>query len=91
MSNNGIPNSDHPILFVRIRCNGVSHHLYTVDSGVPPALPYDIDKDMRQAYKGGFTYLNPIYEEIIVDDDKPQIPDEEMLIKHYTEEKRGMQ
>lgn len=31
-----------------------------------PALPYDIDKDMRQAYKGGFTYLNPIYEEIDV-------------------------
>ena len=31
-----------------------------------PSLPYDIDKDMRQAYKGGFTYLNPIYEEVDV-------------------------
>lgn len=26
-----------------------------------PKLEYDIDKDIRQAYKGGFTYLNPIY------------------------------
>ena len=24
-------------------------------------LSYDIDKDIRQAYKGGFTYLNPLY------------------------------
>ena len=28
-----------------------------------PELNYNIDKDMRQAYKGGFTYLNPIYKE----------------------------
>ena len=28
-----------------------------------PQLDYKIDKDMRQAYKGGFTYLNPIYKE----------------------------
>lgn len=28
-----------------------------------PILPYEIDKDMRKAYKGGFTYLNPIYKE----------------------------
>ena len=33
-----------------------------------PALPYEVDKDMRQAYKGGFTYLNPIYDSIDVDD-----------------------
>ena len=26
-------------------------------------LTYECDKDIRQAYKGGFTYLNPIYEE----------------------------
>ncbi|MBQ9012854.1 MAG: hypothetical protein IJ094_04735 [Bacilli bacterium] len=26
-------------------------------------LTYEADKDLRQAYKGGFTYLNPIYEE----------------------------
>lgn len=25
-------------------------------------LTYDCDKDLRQAYKGGFTYLNPIFE-----------------------------
>ena len=25
-------------------------------------LTYECDKDLRQAYKGGFTYLNPIYE-----------------------------
>ena len=29
-----------------------------------PELDYDVDKDIRQAYKGGFTYLNPIYKEI---------------------------
>ena len=28
-----------------------------------PQLNYKVDKDMRQAYKGGFTYLNPIYKE----------------------------
>lgn len=26
------------------------------------SLTYECDKDLRQAYKGGFTYLNPIYE-----------------------------
>ena len=26
-----------------------------------PEIPPDIDKDLRKAYKGGFTYLNPIY------------------------------
>ena len=31
-----------------------------------PVLPYEIDKDIRQAYKGGFTYLNDIYKEIDV-------------------------
>ena len=28
-----------------------------------PMLDYDIDKDLRKSYKGGFTYLNPIYKE----------------------------
>ena len=28
-----------------------------------PELNYVVDHDMRQAYKGGFTYLNPIYKE----------------------------
>lgn len=28
-----------------------------------PVIPTEIDKDIRQAYKGGFTYLNPIYKE----------------------------
>ena len=28
-----------------------------------PELEYDIDKDLRKSYKGGFTYLNPIYKE----------------------------
>lgn len=28
-----------------------------------PKLDYDIDKDLRKSYKGGFTYLNPIYKE----------------------------
>ena len=28
-----------------------------------PKLSYEADKDMRRAYKGGFTYLNPIYKE----------------------------
>lgn len=26
-----------------------------------PTLPYEIDKDIRRSYKGGFTYLNDIY------------------------------
>lgn len=26
-----------------------------------PILPYEIDKDIRQSYRGGFTYLNEIY------------------------------
>ena len=28
-----------------------------------PELPYEIDKDIRRSYKGGFTYLNDIYQE----------------------------
>lgn len=28
-----------------------------------PELDYEVDKDLRKAYKGGFTYLNPIYKE----------------------------
>ncbi len=31
-----------------------------------PSLPISIDKDIRQSYKGGFTYLNPIYKEKVV-------------------------
>lgn len=33
-----------------------------------PQLNYKVDHDMRQAYKGGFTYLNPIYKEKDVGD-----------------------
>lgn len=28
-----------------------------------PILDKNVDKDLRQSYKGGFTYLNPIYKE----------------------------
>ena len=28
-----------------------------------PSLDYEVDKDIRKSYKGGFTYLNPIYKE----------------------------
>lgn len=28
-----------------------------------PELSYEIDEDLRKSYKGGFTYLNPIYKE----------------------------
>lgn len=28
-----------------------------------PILPYEIDKDIRKSYRGGFTYLNDIYKE----------------------------
>ena len=28
-----------------------------------PELPLELDTDMRKSYKGGFTYLNPIYKE----------------------------
>lgn len=31
-----------------------------------PVLDYEIDKDIRRSYKGGFTYLNPLYKEIDV-------------------------
>ena len=28
-----------------------------------PTLPFEVDKSIRDSYKGGFTYLNPIYKE----------------------------
>ena len=28
-----------------------------------PPIPYEIDEDLRPAYRGGFTYVNPIYKE----------------------------
>lgn len=28
-----------------------------------PILPFEIDQDIRESYKGGFTYLNDIYKE----------------------------
>lgn len=28
-----------------------------------PELPLELDQDMRKSYKGGFTYLNPLYKE----------------------------
>ena len=28
-----------------------------------PQIPPDVDEDIRQAYKGGFTYLNPLYKD----------------------------
>ena len=28
-----------------------------------PVLPYEVDKDIRKSYKGGFTYLNDCYKE----------------------------
>lgn len=31
-----------------------------------PNLPPDVDDDIRKSYKGGFTYLNPIYKEVDV-------------------------
>ena len=31
-----------------------------------PQLNYDVDKDLRKSYKGGFTYLNPLYKEVDV-------------------------
>lgn len=31
-----------------------------------PKIDYEIDADIRKAYKGGFTYLNPIYKEVDV-------------------------
>lgn len=33
-----------------------------------PEMPFEIDKDIRKSYRGGFTYLNPLYEEKIVND-----------------------
>lgn len=34
-----------------------------------PVLPYEIDQDIRRSYKGGFTYLNPLYKEKDVKED----------------------
>lgn len=31
-----------------------------------PEIPRDVDEDIRQAYKGGFTYLNPLYKDKVV-------------------------
>ena len=31
-----------------------------------PKISYEVDADIRKAYKGGFTYLNPIYKELDV-------------------------
>lgn len=31
-----------------------------------PSLDYDIDRLMRSSYKGGWTYLNPIYKDVLV-------------------------
>ena len=31
-----------------------------------PSLSIELDSDLRKAYKGGFTYLNPIYREKVV-------------------------
>ena len=33
-----------------------------------PELPLELDQDMRKSYKGGFTYLNPLYKEKEVSD-----------------------
>lgn len=30
-----------------------------------PELPLDVDADIRRSYKGGFTYLNPKYREVV--------------------------
>ena len=35
--------------------------LYTNFDHYYPVLAYEIDRDIRQSYRGGFTYLNPIY------------------------------
>ena len=31
-----------------------------------PEVPYEIDTDIRRSYKGGFTYLNPLYQNKVV-------------------------
>lgn len=33
-----------------------------------PCLPLPVDSDIRQSYKGGFTYLNPYYKDKVVND-----------------------
>lgn len=33
-----------------------------------PEIPFEIDKSIRQSYKGGFTYLNPLYKDKEVKD-----------------------
>ncbi len=33
-----------------------------------PEIPYEIDEDIRSSYRGGFTYLNPLYKEKTTDD-----------------------
>ena len=33
-----------------------------------PEIPYEIDEDIRSSYRGGFTYLNPLYKEKTTED-----------------------
>ena len=37
-------------------------------SSLFPVLPYEIDKDIRASYKGGFTFLNEVHKEEIIED-----------------------
>ena len=32
-----------------------------------PAIPLEMDKDMRRGYRGGFTFLNPMYKDKVID------------------------
>ena len=47
--------------------NALANYKKTIGKGkfdnLYPSLSYEIDEDIRQSYKGGFTYLNPIYKE----------------------------
>ena len=48
-----------------IGSNALHNYKETIDNfkRYYPELPLELDQDMRKSYKGGFTYLNPLYKE----------------------------
>ena len=58
-------NFDNGLTKNTLSANALNEFIKTIKRDVYeyifPQLPYDIDKDIRQAYKGGINYLNPEY------------------------------
>ncbi|MEE3324820.1 MAG: DNA polymerase [Methanosphaera sp.] len=59
---------DEGLTKMTIGSNAISNYRKSVKYFMTyfPCLPIEIDKDIRQSYKGGFTYLNPIHKEKVI-------------------------